>query len=124
MGLNGLVNVLIGTRFTDLCYGYNAFRRTVLADLNLPSIEQAAPVDGKVWGDGFEIETLINMRVAAAGHRITEVPSVEAPRRFGESKLHAVKDGMRVLRTIVSEFASLRRGRRRNPEVAVDAAAA
>ncbi len=25
--LNGVVNVLFGTRYTDLCYGYNAFWR-------------------------------------------------------------------------------------------------
>ncbi len=115
MGLNGLVNVLIGTRFTDMCYGYNAFRKSVLGDLDLPALELPADQtpDGRVWGDGFEIETLINMRVAAAGRQITEVPSVEAPRQFGESKLHAVRDGLRVLRTIVVEFAAQRRGRSR-----------
>jgi hypothetical protein len=26
-GLNGLVNTLFGTRYSDLCYGYNAFWR-------------------------------------------------------------------------------------------------
>ena len=116
-GLNTLVNVLLGTRFTDLCYGYNAFRREVLADLDLPAIDLPAPRDGKLWGDGFEIETLINMRVAQAGYRITEVPSVEAPRRYGESNLHAVRDGLRVLRTIVHEYVTGRRRRkaRRDP---------
>ncbi len=109
LGLNGLVNVLLGTGFTDLCYGYNAFRRTVLADLNLPALDAPTPSETTVWGDGFEIETLINMRVAAAGRKITEVPSVEAPRQYGESKLHAVKDGLRVLRTIVREFLAIRR---------------
>lgn len=36
-GLNGLANVLMGTRYTDLCYGYNAFWRDILPALNLPS---------------------------------------------------------------------------------------
>jgi glycosyltransferase involved in cell wall biosynthesis len=111
-GLNTLVNVLLGTRFTDMCYGYNAFRREVLADLDLPSIDLPAPESGKLWGDGFEIETLINMRVAMAGYRITEVPSIEAPRRYGESNLHAVRDGFRVLRTIVHEYVTGRRRRK------------
>jgi hypothetical protein len=56
--------------------------------------------------DGFEVETLINVRVARAGLRIAEVPSVEHERLFGESKLNAVRDGLRVLRvlrTIVTE---------------------
>lgn len=103
-GLNGLVNVLFGTRFTDLCYGYNAFRRTVLADMALPRLDLPAPPSGKLYGDGFEVETLINIRVAAAGRKITEVPSIEAPRQFGESNLNAVRDGIRVLRTIMKEF--------------------
>jgi glycosyltransferase involved in cell wall biosynthesis len=102
--LNGLVNVLFGTSFTDLCYGYNAFRRTVLADMALPSLDLPAPPGGKLYGDGFEVETLINIRVATAGRKITEVPSIEAPRQFGESNLNAVRDGMRVLRTIMKEF--------------------
>jgi glycosyltransferase involved in cell wall biosynthesis len=109
LGLNGLVNALMGTRFTDMCYGYNAFRRDVLIDLDLPRLDLPAPASGKLWGDGFEIETLINMRVAAAGHKISEVPSVEAPRQFGESNLNAVSDGLRVLRTIMTEFFGTRR---------------
>ena len=85
-----LVNVLFGTRFSDLCYGYNAFWRDCLAYM-------------QVNCDGFEVETLINVRVARAGLRIAEVPSVEHERLFGESKLHAVRDGLRVLRTIITE---------------------
>jgi glycosyltransferase involved in cell wall biosynthesis len=109
-GLNGLVNVLMGTSFTDMCYGYNAFRRDVLNDLDLPRLDLPAPASGaKLWGDGFEIETLINMRVAAAGHTIAEVPSIEAPRQYGESNLNAVSDGLRVLRTIMTEFVGTRR---------------
>ncbi len=111
-GLNTLVNVLIGTHFTDLCYGYNAFRRTVLTNLDLPALDQPSANGEKLWGDGFEIETLINMRVAAANHSITEVASVEAPRLHGDSNLHAVRDGLRVLRTIFTEYAGIRRARR------------
>lgn len=103
-GLNRVVNLLFGTRFTDLCYGYNAFRRGVLDDLNLPALDLPKPAKGKLWGDGFEIETLINIRVAQAGRSIREVPSVEAPRRYGTSNLNTLRDGVRVLRTILREF--------------------
>ena len=37
------------------------------------------------------------------GLRIAEVPSVELPRRNGESSLRAVRDGTRVLRTLLME---------------------
>jgi glycosyltransferase involved in cell wall biosynthesis len=75
-GLNGLVNLLFGTRYTDLCYGYNAFWTRLLPVLDLPPARlDSAPADTMVWGDGFEIETLINVRVAAAGATIVEVGS-------------------------------------------------
>ena len=53
--------------------------------------------------DGFEVETLINVRIAKAGLAVAEVPSVEHERIFGESKLHPIRDGLRVLRTIMVE---------------------
>jgi hypothetical protein len=36
--------------------------------------------------------------------RIVEVPSVEKPRLHGESKLNAVRDGLRILRVILTEL--------------------
>ncbi|MFD0481189.1 glycosyltransferase family 2 protein [Kineococcus sp. GCM10028916] len=117
-GLNTLVNVLFGTRFTDLCYGYNAFHRSALDVMDLPSIDLPAPADGsKVWGDGFEIETLINVRVARSGMVIDEVPSIEQPRIHGVSNLNAVTDGLRVLRIIASERLRRATDRRRVVEL-------
>lgn len=108
--LNTVMNRGFGTRFSDLCYGYNAFWADQLPVLDLPEHERPGPADGTMlWGDGFEIETVINCRFAAAGVRITEVPSVERLRIFGSSNLHAVKDGLRVLRTIRTERARARR---------------
>ncbi|NIZ92775.1 glycosyltransferase family 2 protein [Kineococcus rubinsiae] len=94
-----VTNLLFRTRYTDLCYGYNAFWRDVLQHLSIPS----SRLTTAQWGDGFEIETLINCRVAAADLQIHEVPSVELQRLHGESNLHAVRDGLRVLKTILSE---------------------
>ena len=94
-----ITNVLFRTKYTDLCYGYNAFWRDVLQHLSIPSSRYDTPQ----WGDGFEIETLINCRVAAADLQIHEVPSVELRRIHGESNLNAVRDGFRVLRTILTE---------------------
>jgi glycosyltransferase involved in cell wall biosynthesis len=88
--LRVLVNVLYGTDYSDLCYGYNAFWRHCLVHMDVSS-------------HGFEVETLINVRVARAGLKVAEVPSVEHERLFGESNLHPVRDGLRVLRTIVTE---------------------
>ena len=112
-GLNLVVNVLFKTRFTDLCYGYNAFWRRVVPTLALPDPALPRPTDGsKLWGDGFEIETMINIRAAADGMKVGEVGSIEHARIHGQSNLNTFRDGFRVLRTIFSEYGRMRRQRR------------
>jgi hypothetical protein len=97
-GLNMVVNALYGTSYTDLCYGYNAFWTRCLPYL-------------RVDCSGFEVETLINVRVAKAGLVIHEVPSFEHCRIYGQSHLNPIRDGSRVLRTIALErIPCLRRG--------------
>jgi hypothetical protein len=109
--LNLITNILLGTRYTDLCYGYNAFWSYILPYLDLPDVDLVAPDNGGMhWGDGFEIETILNCRVAAAGMNIVEVPSVERLRIHGVSNLNAVTDGLRVLQTIFAERQRARRG--------------
>lgn len=95
-GLSTLVNILFRTRFTDLCYGYNAFWKYCL---NYVAIDS----------DGFEVETLINIRVHLAGLKIAEVPSFEYPRIYGVSNLNTFRDGWRVLMTIFQERMSGKR---------------
>ncbi|MDQ3865328.1 MAG: glycosyltransferase family 2 protein [Actinomycetota bacterium] len=85
-----LVNLLFGTRYSDLCYGYNAFWAQYLPYLSVDC-------------DGFEVETLINIRAARAGLKTAEVPSFEEGRIYGESNLRPFRDGFRVLRTIFRE---------------------
>nr|WP_152629088.1 glycosyltransferase family 2 protein [Actinoplanes utahensis] len=111
-GLNLVVNVLFRTHFTDLCYGYNAFWRAVVPALDLPDVKLPRPSDGrKLWGDGFEIETMINIRAVAEKLKVGEVGSTEHERIHGESNLNTFRDGFRVLRTIFSEYGRMRRRR-------------
>lgn len=85
-----MVRLLFGAKLTDLCYGYVAFWRRILPQLQL---------DGK----GFEIETMINVRALRAGLKVVEVASFEDRRVHGVSNLQTIPDGFRVLRTIVRE---------------------
>jgi glycosyltransferase involved in cell wall biosynthesis len=104
LGLNLITNILLGTRYSDLCYGYNAFWAYTLPRLELPATAQPRHADGRMhWGDGFEIETVLTCRFAAAKLNVVEVPSVERLRIHGESNLRAVSDGFRVLKTIWTE---------------------
>ncbi|MFI8349431.1 glycosyltransferase family 2 protein [Streptomyces sp. NPDC085596] len=97
-----VVNRKFGARYTDLCYGYNAFWRHCLDKIDLDCT-------------GFEVETLMNIRVVKAGLKVQEIPSHEYLRIHGTSNLRAVRDGLRVLRVILQERSNrraLRRGRR------------
>lgn len=89
-GFVTMVRILFGGNFSDLLYGYNAFWSRVLPALQLD-------------GDGFEIETMMNVRALRAGLKIAEVPSFEAPRIHGEGRLKTFPDGWRVLKTILKE---------------------
>ncbi|WP_328588636.1 glycosyltransferase family 2 protein [Arthrobacter cheniae] len=88
--LTGLANAVLHSNYSDLCYGYIAFRRECLVVLQLES-------------DGFEIETELIVRAARAGLRIAEVPSFELDRISGASNLQTFRDGWRVLGTMAHE---------------------
>ncbi|MGH8906047.1 MAG: glycosyltransferase family 2 protein [Egibacteraceae bacterium] len=92
--LSGAVNRFFGTGYSDLCYGYNAFWRTHLSALQIDC-------------DGFEVETLMSIRAAKAGLHVIEVPSREALRLYGQSNLRVIRDGWRVLCTILRERVSV-----------------
>lgn len=89
-GLCKLVNTLFWTRFSDLCYGYNAFWRYCLEYIEIDC-------------EGFEVETFIHLRAHKANLRIVEVPSIEYRRIYGKSNLRVWRDGWSVLKTILKE---------------------
>ncbi len=95
--LCSVVNAKFGARYTDLCYGYNAFWRHCLDKIELDCT-------------GFEVETLMNIRVVKAGLKVQEIPSHEYLRIHGTSNLRAIRDGIRVLKVILGERSG-RRGR-------------
>ena len=102
--LCGLVNLLHRTAYTDLCYGFNAFRRSCL-----PFMPDSAP--------GFEIETMVNIRIARAELRVVEVPSYEDLRQFGRSNLNVFRDGFKILRVLIAERFRSKRALRSLAEV-------
>ena len=95
-GLMMAAKMLFGGNYSDLCYGYFAFWRDAL-----PLLDPDVP--------GFEIETQINVRALRANLKIAEVPSFEERRLHGVSNLHAWRDGLRILRTIIRERFSRRK---------------
>jgi len=86
-----LVNNLYHADYTDLCYGYRAFRREALDKIEFDS-------------DGFDVETELTIRMKKVGLKICEVPSHETPRIHGESNLSTFGDGWKILSRIFKEM--------------------
>ena len=86
-----IVNVLYGSHYTDMCYGYRSFARGVLKRLDLKE-------------DGFGIETEINIKAQKKHLKILEVPSYEKQRSNEQAKLRGFRDGYVILKTIFRNF--------------------
>ncbi len=108
--LSGLVNVLFGTQYSDLCYGLSVVWRRYVPVLGLDDAAVFAPSggDGRVGGAGREVGARILMRAAAAGLVVAELPSserhsFERPRTHGMGNLDSFGAGMSMLWTILIE---------------------
>jgi len=85
--LTRILNLLFGTRYTDVYCGFRAFPRDAY-----DTIRPVSP------GMEFNLELAIN--AGLAGLRTREIPIVLAPRK-GESKLRTFRDGWRSLRMML-----------------------
>lgn len=88
-----LVKLFWKANYTDLCYGYAAFRKE--------TVRRLANV---LKSQNFEIETEVFIKAKKLGLKVAEVPSVELKRRHGKSNLKCFTDGFSILRTIVQEM--------------------
>lgn len=88
-----IVNLIWRMNYSDLCYGYRAFRKDVWKKLELKS-------------EGFGIETEISIKAAKKRMKVLEVPSFEKKRLYGEGKLKTFRDGLVILKTIMRELLS------------------
>jgi glycosyltransferase involved in cell wall biosynthesis len=85
--LTRILNLLFGTRYTDVYCGFRAFSRDTY-----DAIRPVSP------GMEFNLELAIN--AGLAGLQVKEIPIVLAPRK-GESKLRTFRDGWRSLRMML-----------------------
>lgn len=88
-----LVNLFWCANYTDLCYGFGAFRKNAITKLCT-----------YLRSTNFEIETEVFIKAKKLGLKIEEVPSVESRRRHGKSNLCIFRDGFRILKTIIEEL--------------------
>lgn len=87
----GTCNILYGTKFTDLCSGYNAFSIRVLEGANL-------------WSqDDWNFEPLVIARVLKAGMKVIEIPQSYKGRLRGVSKLGSWTQGITAMKILATE---------------------
>ena len=90
--VRGSINKLFGTNLRDIMTGYRAFNKIFVK--NIP-----------VLSSKFEIETEMTLHALDKKFIIKEIPIVYRDRPEGStSKLNTVKDGMKVLKTILSMY--------------------
>jgi len=90
-GFVTIVNLIYGSHYTDLCYGYRSFARNVANRLHLKE-------------PGFGIETEISIKAQKMHMRVLEVPSYEKLRASGEGKLRSLSDGFIILKAIIKNM--------------------
>ena len=93
--LTMLANKLSNASWTDITYGFNAYRRDLI------------PVAMSLM-DGFEFEIQFATRLQNCGYNVGEFASWESPRVGGESKLNSIRDGLRILSVLLAERRRLR----------------
>jgi glycosyltransferase involved in cell wall biosynthesis len=86
---NFLIDLLTGVTITDSQSGYRAMKRDVLKIQHLKS-------------GGYEIETEMLVKTAKSHHRVLEVPISFEQRTYGRSGVDPLRDGSRILISIIS----------------------
>jgi glycosyltransferase involved in cell wall biosynthesis len=83
-----LATYISGKTITDGQTGFRAFKRSMFESLH-------------VRAKSLEFETKMTVRAAKLGYVIVEVP-IEYRKRVGTSKLHPIRDGYRMLQSLLS----------------------
>jgi glycosyltransferase involved in cell wall biosynthesis len=89
--MTSIVNFVVGSNYSDLCYGFVA--------LNKKAIHALAPI---LESNNFEIETELFIKAKKLGLNVVEVPSIEYERQHGKSNLNTFRDGCKIFKTIAA----------------------
>jgi len=82
-------NLLFGSRYTDICSGYYAFKKDAFQKVNLTS-------------NGFEMEQELFVKIAKMKLKVAEVPHSYKRRLYGTSKTKDLTQGVKDLLWIIS----------------------
>lgn len=88
MMFNFLLRVLTGKKISDSQTGFRAFKRDVLDEIQIRS-------------NGYAVETELTVKTLKNGFKVREEPITFDRRNHGNSHVNPLRDGMRILKTIV-----------------------
>lgn len=88
--MSGLINLLFRARVSDSQSGFRAVRTDLVRAMNLRSVQ-------------YEIETEMLCQAIKRGARIVEIPVTRRPRSAGSTGFRRVRNGLRILATILAE---------------------
>ena len=88
--LADVTNLLYGTKYSDVCSGYNSYWKNVFLGLDLTH-------------DGFEMEQEMNAKISKVGLKVIEIPYEDKGRLEGNSKTKDVRQGLKDLVIIIKE---------------------
>jgi len=88
LALTATLNLLYGVRLTDTQAGFRAIRRALWDRLPLHAAR-------------YEVETEVLVRSIQAGAMVREVPVTRRARVYGQTGLHGLRDGGRILACMV-----------------------
>jgi NDP-4-keto-2,6-dideoxyhexose 3-C-methyltransferase len=90
-----IVNLLFGTRYTDVLVGFRAYRRQAALRLGLDAPGLSWPCQSST-------------RFARAGLRVTEIPAHEPARIGGKRKMMPLRTGWQITKLILRDFIAFR----------------
>ncbi len=94
-----IVNLLFGTRYTDVLVGFRAYRRVQALRLALDAAGLSWPCQSST-------------RFARAGMRVTEIPAHEPARIGGRRKMMPFRTGWQITKLILRDFSAFHPKRR------------
>ncbi len=93
-GLSRLVRILFRTQISDPCYGYNAFWRRYLDDVEINRND--------LFGDsGGNFKTSLCLRLLDSALKVAEVPSVERPSDDKQGERPSFSEAWQMLKALV-----------------------
>lgn len=88
---NNLIQLLTGVKISDSQSGFRAIRSSVIKKMELNS-------------RGYEIESEMLVKALKMDVRVAEIPISFEQRTVGKSRLDPIKDGIRILNSIITSY--------------------